>query len=183
MSPDPQIKAAGEEPRLHFEDEAGSGTGKRDIAVLLIALALFALAAVIFNDASGYPVRRSYARFGPEIVPFIIATGIMILSALTAFMAWRGRFEARDRLNYAGLLWLVGGIVLEIVMLYGGAGFILGSAVLFACAARAFGQTTLLLNLAVGAVISTLLFLLFRYGLGLALPSGPLERMIDLLLR
>lgn len=183
MSGDPKNKAAEEELRLPFEDEPAGGTGKRDAAGLVIAVALFALAAVIVNDASGYTIRRSYARFGPEIVPYVIACGITILAVITVIMAWRGQFEARDRLNIGGLSWLVGGILVEIVMLYGGTGFIAGSAVLFACAARAFGQATLLLNLAIGAVLSTLLFLLFRYGLGLSLPSGPLERAIDLLVR
>jgi len=183
MSAGPQDNAAGDEPRLPFDDEAGQGTGKRDIAGLLIAMGLFALAAVIVNDASGYVIRRSYARFGPEIVPYLIAAGITVLGVLTVVMALRGKFEARDPLNIGGVLWLVGGILAEIAMLYGGTGFIPGSAVLFACAARAFGQTTLILNLAVGAALSTFLFLLFRYGLGLSLPGGPLERTIDLLLR
>ena len=146
-------------------------------------MSLFGLAAVITNDASGYVIRRSYARFGPEIVPYLVATGIAVLGVVTAIMAWRGKFEARDPLNFGGVLWLVGGIIAEIIMLYSGTGFIPGSAVLFACAARAFGQTTLLLNLGVGLVLSTVLFLLFRYGLGLSLPSGPVERTIDLLFR
>jgi len=183
MSAEPKENAAGEEPRLHFEDEAGQGTGKRDIAGLVIAVSLFGLAAVITNDASGYVIRRSYARFGPEIVPYLVATGIAVLGVVTAIMAWRGKFEARDPLNFGGVAWLVGGIIAEIIMLYSGTGFIPGSAVLFACAARAFGQTTLLLNLGVGLVLSTVLFLLFRYGLGLSLPSGPVERTIDLLFR
>jgi putative tricarboxylic transport membrane protein len=135
------------------------------------------------NDATGYEIRRSYARCGPEIVPYLIAAGIAMLAVVTVFMAWRGKFEARERMNFAGISWLFGGILAQIAMIYGGAGFIIASAVLFACAARVFGQLTLLLNLAVGAVLSTLLFLLFFYGLGMALPSGQLERMIDLLLR
>jgi putative tricarboxylic transport membrane protein len=112
-----------------------------------------------------------------------VATGIAVLGVLTVIMAWRGKFEAREPLNYGGVLWLSGGVIAEIIMLYSGTGFIPGSAVLFACAARAFGQTTLLLNLGVGLVMSTVLFLLFRYGLGLSLPSGPVERIIDLLIR
>ncbi|WP_322895286.1 MULTISPECIES: tripartite tricarboxylate transporter TctB family protein [unclassified Yoonia] len=183
MSGDLQNKAAEEDLRLPFDDEAGTGTGKRDAAGLAIAVALFALAAVIVNDASGYAVRQSYARFGPEIVPYVIASGITVLAIVTVVMAWRGQFEARDRLNVGGLFWLVSGIIVEIFMLYGGTGFIAGSTVLFAFAARAFGQATWLLNAAIGAVLSTLLFLLFRYGLGLSLPSGPLERAIDLLVR
>lgn len=175
--------AVGEAPRLRGEDESGGGSGRRDVAGLAIAIALFALAFVIVSDASSYPIRRSYAQFGPEIVPYIVATGIVVLGALTVVMALRGGFESRPRLNYEGLIWIVGAVLLEIAMLHGGSGFIPASAVLFGFAARAFGQKTLLLNLAVGAVVSTLLFLLFRYGLGLALPSGYLERFIDLLLR
>lgn len=169
--------------RLHGEDEAGQASGRRDLAALGIAVGLFALAAVIYSDASGYPIRRSYAQFGPEIVPYIVALGILVLGGLTALSALRGGFERRDPLNWGGVLWLVSAIVIEIVMLYSGTGFIPASTVLFAFAARAFGQTTHLLNLAIGAVMSTLLFLLFRYGLGLALPNGPLERIIDQLLR
>jgi putative tricarboxylic transport membrane protein len=183
MAAEPQQAAAGGEPRLHFEDEAGQGSGRRDVAVLVIAVALFALAAVIANDASGYVIRRSYARFGPEIVPYIVATGIAALGVITAIMGWRGRFEAREALNFGGMSWLLAGITAEIVMLYGGAGFIPGSGVLFACAARAFGQRTLALNLGIGLALSAALFVLFRHGLGLSLPDGPLERGIDLLLR
>lgn len=183
MSGDQQNKAAEEELRLPFDDEAGAGTGKRDAAGLAIAVGLFALAAVIVNDASGYPIRRSYAQFGPEIVPYVVATGIAFLAVVTVFMAWRGQFEQRERLNWGGLSWLVFGILIEIAMLYGGTGFIAGSTLLFTFAARAFGQTTWALNIAIGAVLSTVLYLLFRYGLGLSLPSGPVERTIELLLR
>ena len=183
MASEPQDTAAGEEPRLHFEDEAGQASGKRDIAALVIAVALFALAAVIVNDASGYVIRRSYARFGPEIVPYLVATGIVVLGVITAIMAWRGRFEERDPLNLGGVSWLVGGIVAQIVLLYAGSGFTPASAVLFACAARAFGQRTLVLNFAIGLVMSILLFVLFRYGLGLSLPAGPVESLVNAIFR
>ncbi len=175
--------AAGDPPRLHGEDEAGPASNRRDIAGLLIAVALFALAALIYSDASKYPIRRSYAQFGPEIVPYIVAGGIIILAVLTVIMALRGGFEVRERLNIPGIAWLAGAIIVQIGMLYAGAGFILASTVLFTFAARAFGQKTMLLNAGIGAIMSTLLFLLFRYGLGLALPAGPLENAINLLLR
>lgn len=171
------------EVRLYGEDEAGQGSGLRDLAGLAIAGGLFLLAYVIFNDASGYPIRRSYAQFGPEIFPYIVALGIVVMAGITAVIAWRGGFEARVPLNYAGLFWIVSAILAQIVLLYAGSGFIIASTVLFAFSARAFGQTTHILNLSIGAAMATLLFLLFRYGLGLALPNGPLERGIDLLLR
>lgn len=174
---------ASPEVRLYGEDESGQGSGLRDLAGLAIAAGLFVLAYIIYNDASGYPIRRSYAKFGPEIFPYLVALGIVIMAGITAVIAWRGGFEARDPLNHAGFFWIVLAIAAQIVLLYAGSGFIIASTVLFACSARAFGQTTHLLNTGIGLAMSTLLFLLFRYGLGLALPSGPLERGIDLLLR
>jgi putative tricarboxylic transport membrane protein len=182
MSGDPN-QSAGDFPRLHGEDETGEGSGRRDLAGLAIAVALFALAWVIVNDAWTYPIRRSYAQFGPDIVPYIVAAGIAALAALTVAMAWRGAFEVRDPLNWAGVGWILLAIVLQIAVLYGGAGFIAASTILFGCAARAFGQKTLLLNFVIGGVLSVLLFLLFQFGLGLTLPPGPLERAIDLVLR
>jgi putative tricarboxylic transport membrane protein len=182
MSGDPN-QPAGDIPRLRGEDEAGEGSGRRDLAGLAIAIALFALAWVIANDASDYPVRRSYAQFGPNIVPYIVAAGVALLAGLTVIMAWRGAFEVRDPVNWDGVGWIVAAIVLQIGLLYGGAGFVIASTVLFASAARAFGQKTVFLNLAIGAVLSLLLFFLFQYGLGLALPAGPVERSIDFLLR
>ena len=183
-------RAAGEtrlpdepEIRLYGEDEAGQGSGRRDLAALGIAAGIFGLALLLYRDASTYPVRRSYAQFGPEIVPYIVASGLAVLAILTAISAWRGGFEARERLNVGGVAWLAGAIMAQIALIYSGSGFIIASTVLFACAARAFGQTTYLLNLAIGGAMSLLLFLLFRYGLGLALPNGPLERVIDQFLR
>lgn len=169
--------------RLYGEDESGQASGLRDLAGLGIAAGLFVLAYVIYNDASGYPVRRSYAQFGPEIFPYIVALGIVVLAAVTSVIAWRGGFEARMRLNYGGFFWIIAALLAQIALLFGGSGFIIASTVLFALASRAFGQTRHALNVMIGTVMSTLLYLLFRYGLGLALPSGPLERGIDLLLR
>jgi putative tricarboxylic transport membrane protein len=182
MSGDPN-QPAGDIPRLRGEDESGEGSGRRDLAGLAIAVGLFALAWVIVNDAWDYPIRRSYAQFGPNIVPYIVAAGVAALAALTVVMAWRGAFEVRDPLNWEGVGWILLAIALQIAFLYGGAGFVLASTVLFGFAARAFGQKTLLLNLVIGAILSALLYLLFRYGLGLALPAGPLERVFDLVLR
>lgn len=183
MATEPKDEAAGETPRLRGEDEAGARSGRFDLAGLVIAVALFGLAWVIVNDAWGYPVRRSYAQFGPEIVPYIVAAGLAVMAGLTVVMALRGDFEIRERLNWTGLALVTVGIVLQIALLYGGAGFVIASTALFACAAHGFGQRTPLLNIVIGGIMSLLLFLLFRYGLGLALPSGPLERVIDLALR
>lgn len=178
---DDRTDAAGD-IRLRGEEEAGPASGVRDLAGLAISAGLLVLAYVISNDAADYPIRQSYAQFGPEIVPYIVAAGIAVMALITGLIAWRGGFEARERLNGVGLFWVVVAICVQIAMLYGGAGFILASTALFALTALAFGQTTTLLNIVIGAVLAFVLYLVFRYGLGLSLPSGPIENVIGLVL-
>lgn len=165
------------------EDSAEAGTGRRDLAGLAIAAGLLVLAILIVNDATGYVVRRNAARFGPNIFPYLIGAALVGAAALTVVMAMRGRFPARDRLNWAGFVWVVAALVGEIVLLKVGTGFIPASAVLFGFAARGFGQKPVWRNILVGAVLSSLLYILFRYGLGLSLPAGPIEQLLSALLR
>ncbi len=174
-------EAAGES-RLPIEDEPERGSGRRDLAGLAIAFALFALAALIFGDATSYPERRSVAGMGPEVFPYLVSAGTVIMAVLTVVVALRGGFPVRERLNWGGLGWVLAAIVAQIALLYAGVGFILASAALFGLAARGFGQRPLWGTLAVGTVVSTVLYLLFRYGLGLALPAGPVERALAALI-
>lgn len=175
-------QAAGD-PRPPVEDEAGPGTGLRDLAGLAIAAALFGLAALIVSDAVSYPVRRTYAQFGPAIFPYLVAAGVAVMAGLTALMAWRGGFPAREELHWPGFLWALAAIVAQIALLAFGAGFVVASAALFGLAARGFGQKPVWRNVLVGGVVSGLLYVLFRYGLGLSLPAGPLENALAAALR
>jgi putative tricarboxylic transport membrane protein len=160
-----------------------SRTPVRDLGGLAIAVALFAAAFMIASDAAQYPIRRSYAQFGPEIFPYIVAIGIAVIAALTVLMAWRGEFPDREPMNTGPVLWIVGAICAQIAILFAGFGFIPASATLFGGAARGLGKRPLVLTIAVGFVISALLYILFRHGLGLSLPAGPVEQLIDGLLR
>lgn len=170
-------------PRPPVPERASVPHRGRDLGGLLIAVALFALAAMIVSDASGYRIRRSYAQFGPEIFPYLVAAGLAVLAALTVGLAWIGGFPARDRLNVGPVAWIVGAVVAQIVVLGAGLGFIAGSAVLFGGAARGMGRRPLVLTVLVGAVVAALLYVLFRHGLGLTLPAGPAERALDALVR
>ena len=185
-------QAAGATPRLPddfdpfdipAEDAADAGTGRRDLAGLAIAAGLLVLAILIVNDATGYVVRRNAARFGPDIFPYLVGTALVGAAALTVIMALRGRFPARERLNWPGFLWVVAALAGEIVLLKVGTGFIPASAVLFGLAARGFGQKPVWRNILVGGVLSALLYILFRFGLGLSLPEGPIEQFLSALLR
>jgi putative tricarboxylic transport membrane protein len=174
---------AGGGPRSSGPERPSVPGRARDLGGLVIAVALFALAAVIASDASGYRIRRSYAQFGPEIFPYLVAAGTAVLAALTAGLAWIGGFPARERMNAWPVLWITGSVVAQIAIIGAGFGFIAGTAALFGGAARGLGRRPLVLTVLVGAVLAAILYLLFRHGLGLALPAGPPERAFDGLFR
>lgn len=155
----------------------------RDLGGLAIAVALFLFAALIAWDGSSYPVRRSYAQFGPEIFPYIVAAGLAIFGVATVFMALRKSFPEREPLNWPAIGWVISAVLAKIVLLYGGAGFIPAAGALFGFAARGLGRRPLWMTVLVGLCVATFLYLLFRHGLGLSLPGGPIERIIDGLFR
>ncbi|MEO4000384.1 tripartite tricarboxylate transporter TctB family protein [Mesorhizobium sp. CAU 1732] len=166
-------------------EEAGASrpqpdTSMRDLGALAIAISLFAMAVLIAWDASSYPFRRSYAQFGPEIFPYIVAAGIAIFAALTVWLALReDGFPKRAAMAWAPVLWITGAIAVEFVLLTVGSGFVIASGTLFGFAARGLGRKPIWFTIFVGIVLSALLYLLFRHGLGLSLPAGPPERIID----
>ena len=58
-----------------------------------------------------------------------------------------------------------------------GGGFILATTALFVTTATAFGRRAILADLAIGFVLTTLIYLAFSRLLTLSLPAGPLERL------
>jgi putative tricarboxylic transport membrane protein len=58
-----------------------------------------------------------------------------------------------------------------------GGGFIPATAILFAATATAFGRRAIAVDLAIGAVLGVVVFLLFDKLLTLSLPAGPIERL------
>lgn len=150
---------------------------------LAIALGLFLFAGLIAYDASTYPARQSYAQIGPDIFPYIVATGLFIFGALTVVLARRRDFPEREAMNWGPVLWIIAALLAQTIALYGGAGFIVASGILFGGAARGFGRKPLWLTILVGIVLSALLYVLFREGLGLSLPAGLIEPLINPLFR
>lgn len=93
----------------------------------------------------------------------------------TSLPPFAGRATPAQRLESGGLgRARLGSLV---AALWFGAGFILGSTLLFAFTARAFGRKAFPADLALGFVLATVIFLLFNKLLTLALPMGPFERL------
>lgn len=152
-------------------------TRRPDGAALAIAVILAAIAAIIIYQTSQMRLPPIQARVGPTVFPYVIAGGLLLLSAGTAISALRGSFPARSDDNYGPILWIVGGLIAQILLL-STIGFSLATGVLFAFTAKGFGRGPLWKTIPMGALLAFVVWLIFAKGLQLSLPAGPLERLI-----
>ena len=144
---------------------------------LVIGLGLFALAAITAWDASAMRQVGTYG-VGPASASYLVAVVLALLGAGHLYQAVRGGFvEGRDA-DWGAVGWVAVALAALVVTIEVGAGFILAAALLFAFTARALGRRALLADLLIGAVLATLVFLLFNNLLALSLPEGPLERLL-----
>ena len=148
-----------------------------DGAALVIALALAAIAAVIIWQTAQMRVPPVQAKVGPQVFPYVIAGGLILLSIGTVISALRGSFPSREKDNYGPMLWIIGGLVGQMLLL-GWAGFSISTAVLFAFTAKGFGRGPLWQTIPIGFVLAFVIWFIFSRGLQLSLPTGPIERLI-----
>jgi putative tricarboxylic transport membrane protein len=147
-----------------------------DVAALLLGLALLALAALVAWDASRLGGGATYAQVGPKSFPYVIAAGLALLAVWTLVAAWLGDLPSREPDEVAPILWIVGGLLAQMLLL-GVAGFSIATGVMFGLVARGFGERRLWLTIPAGILVSLALFFVFGRGLQLTLPGGPLERL------
>ena len=150
---------------------------RTDPAGLVIAGALAALAIVIAWDTSRLTLTSVYG-VGPKAMPYIIAVGLAILSAGNFINGMRGDLPAREVISHKAVYWILGGLAALMMVIGFGGGFIIATALLFAMTAAAFGRKAFHIDLLVGLVLATIVFLVFSKLLSLALPAGPLENLL-----
>ncbi|KQO75633.1 tripartite tricarboxylate transporter TctB family protein [Rhizobium sp. Leaf262] len=155
-----------------------SPTEKRrpDWAAMLIAVALVAIAAVIFWDSARLASVTGYSPVGPATVPYAIAFCLIGLAIWTAFEAWRNEFPVRDKQEAGPVVWVIAGLAAQMLLLKI-AGFSIATGLLFAFTARAFGKRELWYSIPIGIVFSFVIWVIFAQFLQLSLPAGPLERL------
>jgi len=146
-------------------------------AAFVIAAGLAGLAVMLLVDAAGLRQDGGYAGVGPADVPRIVAYGLLVLAGLTVLAGVRGDLPRPPRQAPAPVLWILGGLGLQLVLLHV-VGFVLSGALLFGMTARAFGQRPLWKNVAVGLVLALVIYGIFDRLLRLNLPGGPLEMLI-----
>jgi putative tricarboxylic transport membrane protein len=154
-------------------------------SALLVALGLLALGVFVVHQGYTLAVEQSaYARVGPQVFPYVIGAGLILIGGLLARDALRGAWpviwaesddsrteQVRQRLVSVGLVGL--GLVLNAALIKP-LGFIPASTIMFALTTRAFGSRRLVFDVVVAAAFSGLIFLVFTYALKLPLPAGAL---------
>ncbi len=152
-----------------------------DRAALVIALVLLVLAAVIAWDAGRVTGGGAYARIGPQTIPYAIAVCLAGLGLWTIIESWRGDFPEREHQEAMPVLWIVAGLLLQLLTIRF-IGFTIATGALFALVARGFGERRFWISIPFGIVLSLIVWALFARGLSLSLPQGPLEDAITRLL-
>jgi putative tricarboxylic transport membrane protein len=150
---------------------------RADPAGLVVAALMMVTAAIIVWDSSRLTISSNYG-LGPQAVPNVIAAGLVLLGVGNLFIAIRHDFPAREKADPKAILLILGGLVALVALISSGAGFILATAILFACTAAAFGRQAFVVDFIIGLVLGLAIYLLFVKVLTLGLPQGPLERLL-----
>jgi putative tricarboxylic transport membrane protein len=105
-----------------------------------------------------------------------LAGALMLLGVFTAIAGWRGTFPKREKQDIPPMLWLVGGLAVQLLTMKT-LGFAIATGLLFAAVARGFGRGPLWMTIPIGIVFSFVIWFIFAKGLQLTLPAGPLEKL------
>jgi putative tricarboxylic transport membrane protein len=150
---------------------------------LFVALALVALGVFVLHQGLSMATdQSSYARVGPQVFPYVVGAGLIIIGGLLALSALNGSWsviwaEGVDRGDFWRQIFGVGlvgaGLVLNAALI-APLGFVAASTLMFAITTRAFGSRRLVFDLAAGAVFAAGIYIMFTYALGIHLPLGTL---------
>jgi len=160
------------------EGPSQSRERRPDRAAQAIAVGLAIVGVIIiwstFYAGSG---AGNYARVGPKTFPYVIAGGLLVMAVWTWIEALRGDFPEREEQAFGPMIWIVGGLAAQMLLLKI-AGFSIATGILFGATAYGFGRRPLWFTTLVGIVLAFVVWVIFAKGLQLGLPAGPLERLI-----
>lgn len=163
------------------DDADPADAGPRWQTQVGIGVVLLLVAAVLWHDARRLPPGPALG-VGPAAALWLVGALVALLGLAHFVSAWRarqaGNVEAHDRGNHASLGIVLAALAGQIVLLEIGAGFILSSVWLFAMTARGFGERLGPKLIGIGVAIAFAVYLFFTKALSLALPAGPLERLL-----
>lgn len=149
---------------------------RADKRALVVGLALFVFAALVWRDAAAQTLSATYG-IGPAAMPYVVAMALAALGLGHIVVAFRDGLPVPEHADGIAIGWIALGLVALLLCIAFGAGFILATTILFAATARAFGRRALLVDAAIGFGLGVAIHLLFSKLLTLSLPAGPIERL------
>lgn len=148
---------------------------RRSLGEVFYGLGLMAVGIAVGAMTLDIKVPKIHAKVGPTVFPWAVAGGLVLIGGALAWRAWR-RQAGPDHPGAPPRDWMALAILalglLQQILFVGWAGFVPTAAVLFASVAVAFGRRRLLVDLAIGLVLSLAVYLIFTRLLGLSLPAG-----------
>jgi putative tricarboxylic transport membrane protein len=157
-------------------DAQPASRSRKDAGEIAISIVLIALAALVAAQSFSISSEGGYSAVGPRFSPLLVSIGLAIVGALLLREAlgggWRGMEDAQpeERFEPAPFAWIAGGLLVHLAIV-GSLGFTIASTLLFAAVARGMGSRRVPRDLAIGFVLSALVFLLFTRVLNLSLPA------------
>jgi putative tricarboxylic transport membrane protein len=151
-----------------MDSSAKTRLGNAALGSILVAVGAFISIETLLLSASS---QRS--TIGPKFFPVLVAVGLIVNGCVLLWEAFRQSSirEEWPEFDLRPVAIVLIGLILQMVLLEP-AGWVIATTFLFAVIARAFGSRRLLLDLAIGFVLSVLSFYLFNEALGLSLPGG-----------
>jgi putative tricarboxylic transport membrane protein len=156
---------------------------------MALAIGVLVIGIVVLVGTQDIAVRQGVV-VSPRIIPNIIGIGLVAVAIWYAIDIIRsphratGGEDAEDVDPEAETDWQVLGIIAVALVIYAAmmeyVGFILASTALYAISAFAMGSSRIVRNAAIGLALGTAIFLLFDGWLGVRLPTGWLEELVQL---
>jgi putative tricarboxylic transport membrane protein len=155
-----------------------------DAALSFGVLALGVSVAVADASLSG---EGGYAHVGPNFMPAVVAFGLIVCGLWLLFEVFSGGWRERpsddpaERGDHAfhapGFIWITLALGAHMALI-GTAGFVIAGIALFAGVARGFGSMRWPRDIAIGALISVVVFMFFVRFLNVNLPAGWLTPLL-----
>ena len=148
-----------------------------DGAALIVAVVLAGFGALLITQGAGIPDKGGYAGIGSGDTLIFVGAGLVLLALAHAVKAVVTGSAPVPRQQVLPLLFIVGGLLCQLVLLKP-LGFSIASGALFALTAASFGKRNLALTLPVGIAFACAVYGIFDRILQLNLPGGLLENLI-----
>jgi putative tricarboxylic transport membrane protein len=153
-------------------------TGRRpDGAAFIIAVLLAGLGTLLIWEGRSIPDKGGYAGIGSGHAPVFVGVCLWLLALAHVWKGLRHGATAIARQQPVPVLFITGGLALQLVLLHP-LGFSIASGLLFACTAAAFGKRNFAISLPVGIGFALVIYGIFDKLLKLNLPAGFLENLI-----